>query len=561
MPTDLSPHRQHSPAARNLLRSRLPHPAVLLIVLGAAWVALSPSAFSQAQQATFANPAFQATWDRTDGPVAVGAVKRPWVWGPVPGKSLTESVVGLPGNGHLVQYFDKGRMEINNPAGNPKDPFYVTNGLLAVELISGQLQTGVAAYESRKPAGINLASDADDPSAPTYQSFNGVSNIPGAPNERRKTSQVGQIVRTAIDRQGNTQPWPQDHPDYGVRVAYFEPGTGHNVPDVFWNYLNEETDIFVNGDLARGKLFEPWFSVTGLPISEAYWSYVKVEGKYTDVLIQAFERRVLTFVPHLPSPFKVQMGNIGMHYYEWRYTSPAAVPTARGVATPTALARAKTLDVTIDTIQKRTSLIDLNSNYCIITNREQAPVRFDGWWLDSPKFGVVDRFYFPGGVSLPAGASMKVHAGAGNNSVTDVYMFRTSVMWEGMPYDYAVLYDNGGHEVSSLFPAADGNGEQPGTAPTATAEGGPPSTPSARGTATPQGTAGTRPTPTSAPPGPPPTSQASVPPAVTSSTPAGTTTATPATATVTGTRATGTATTTVTVTRTVTVTPTRTPTR
>src|SRR5207302_3928765 len=146
---------------------------------------------------------------------------------------------GLPGNSHLVQYFDKGRMEINNPSGKKDDPFYVTNGLLAVELISGLQQTGVSSYQNRGPANIDLASDADDPSAPTYQSFNGVSNIPDAPNDRHVASAVGQTVRTAIDRLGVSQPWPQEHSDYGVRIAYFEPVTGHNIPDVFWNYLNE----------------------------------------------------------------------------------------------------------------------------------------------------------------------------------------------------------------------------------------------------------------------------------------------------------------------------------
>src|SRR5205823_8652582 len=215
--------------------------SALLAVLVFAFVQFIPAVpggalvFSQVQ---FADPAFRTAWERPDGPVAAGAVERGWVWGPAPGTSLTEPFAGLPGNSHLVQYFDKGRMEINDPNAKKDDPFYVTNGLLAVELISGLQQTGVVTYQVRGPAAINLASDSDDPSAPTYQSFNGVSNIPGAPNERRGAAAVGSMVRTAIDRQGVTQPWPQDHPDYGVRIAYFEPVTGHNIPDVFWDYLN-----------------------------------------------------------------------------------------------------------------------------------------------------------------------------------------------------------------------------------------------------------------------------------------------------------------------------------
>src|SRR5436190_2878813 len=226
-----------------------------IMLVGAIAIALSQFVTNASSQAQFADPAFQATWERTDGPVAAGSVQRGWVWGPVPGRSLTEPFEGIPGNAHAVQYFDKGRMEINNPSGNKNDPFYVTNGLLAVELIAGVQQTGITAYLTRSPAAINLASDADDPSAPTYQTFNGVSNIPGAPNDRRAAAAVGSTVRTAIDRQGKTQPWPQEHGDYGVRIAYFEPSTGHNIPDIFWDYLNQQGKIIQDGKTVQGPLF------------------------------------------------------------------------------------------------------------------------------------------------------------------------------------------------------------------------------------------------------------------------------------------------------------------
>lgn len=422
-----------------------------LLVLGAVGL-VAQSAQSQSQ-GQFSNPAFKAAWDRTDGLVASGAARRPWVWGPVPGRALSEPFAGLPGNAHTVQYFDKGRMELNNPSANPKDPFYVTNGLLAVEMIGGVVQTGVATFEKRTPAAINLASDVDDRSAPTYQSFNGVSNIPGAPNERRKTSQVGQVVRTAIDRQGETQPWPQNHPDYGVRIVQFWPDTGHNIPDVFWDYLNQQADIIQDGQAVKGPLFYPWFAATGYPISEPYWSYVKVAGTYTDVLIQAYERRVLTFVPHLPSPFKVQMGNIGQHYYDWRYLN--AGQSGQGGNTPTSLALPPKANITIEGISYRAVLTDINGTYATIANKQQAAQSFNGWWLDSPKWGYVDRFYFPNGVTLAPGASMRVHSGPGINTPTDIYMYRTTIMWDRQLYDLAVLYDNYGREVDRFFPASD----------------------------------------------------------------------------------------------------------
>jgi LPXTG-site transpeptidase (sortase) family protein len=51
------------------------------------------------------------------------------------------------------------------------------------------------------------------------------------------------------------------------------------------------------------------------------------------VLIQAFERRVLTYAPDQPAGWKVQMGNIGQHYFEWRYGAngkgPEKLPAAK----------------------------------------------------------------------------------------------------------------------------------------------------------------------------------------------------------------------------------------
>ncbi|MEO5950937.1 MAG: hypothetical protein ABIQ44_00535, partial [Chloroflexia bacterium] len=82
----------------------------------------------------FADPAFQNTWSRTDQLVDEGKVKRSYYWGPTPGFTAYEDYAEGPSGKHLVQYFDKSRMEINNPNGDKSNPFYVTNGLLTVEL-------------------------------------------------------------------------------------------------------------------------------------------------------------------------------------------------------------------------------------------------------------------------------------------------------------------------------------------------------------------------------------------------------------------------------------------
>jgi hypothetical protein len=64
-------------------------------------------------------------------------VSRSYYWGP---HQISAPIYEqFDGGTRLVQYFDKSRMELNNPCtGNRLDPFFVTNGLLTVELVSGR---------------------------------------------------------------------------------------------------------------------------------------------------------------------------------------------------------------------------------------------------------------------------------------------------------------------------------------------------------------------------------------------------------------------------------------
>jgi hypothetical protein len=69
-----------------------------------------------------------------------------------------------------------------------------------------------------------------------------------------------------------------------------------------------------------------------LPISEAYWTRARVGTIPRDVLVQAFERRVLTYSPDNPAGSRVEMGNVGQHYLAWR--GSAAPPPPPDVAEP-----------------------------------------------------------------------------------------------------------------------------------------------------------------------------------------------------------------------------------
>ncbi|HUS16611.1 MAG TPA: LpqB family beta-propeller domain-containing protein, partial [Chloroflexia bacterium] len=256
-----------------------------------------------------------------------------------PRTSTREPNQESPGGTRLVQYFDKSRMEINDPSADPNGAFYVTNGLLTVELISGNMQIGAAAFSQRYTACINIAGDSDDATAPTYASFRNVSSVGGG-IEHPDTDKHGTAVTATIDRNGVVGTDPSKGTMAGGVNAYFEPATRHNIPQAFWTFLNQQGPVTENGQTVTRQLIVPWFYASGYPISDAYWANVKVAGQTQAVLIQAFQRRVLTYNPSNTPAFQVEMGNIGLHYYDWRYNnaghcapSPGTTPVATSVAT------------------------------------------------------------------------------------------------------------------------------------------------------------------------------------------------------------------------------------
>src|SRR4051794_14147351 len=285
------------------------------------------SAAPMAQQAGFADPALERVWQRTDLPVANGTVSRTWFWGPKPGEARQEPFQKSPSGPvrpRLVQYFDKARMEINDTTVDRNSPWYVTSGLLSVELISGQAQ----GFQKETP-NIPLASDLDDASAPTYRSFRSVADVPGNSTHAVKSA-VGQAVTATINRAGEVgSDASKSALAQAVQYGYYEPATQYNVVRAFWDFLHSTDIVYEGGQTKLRLLSDPWFYATGLPISEAYWAKVRIGGQPRDVLIEAFQRRVLTYVPDNPAGWRVQMGNIGQHYFSWRYGDgqPAPPPT------------------------------------------------------------------------------------------------------------------------------------------------------------------------------------------------------------------------------------------
>ncbi len=271
-------------------------------------LALQPVATAQPIVGAFGDAAFERMWRRTDRPVALGQAARGWIWGPTAGISFAEHYVDDTGSVRQVQYFDKGRMELM-PSGGAGSSATITNGLLVSELISGRVQIGPREYLDRGSAMVPIAGDPGDPDAPTYASL-AAWLAPAA-------DRTGQLPAERLLRDGSVIPYPRGARDE-TRLVQYVAATGHNIPAVFWDYLQRRGVVERDGVLVNDTLID-WVAVLGYPIAEPYWTTVLVGGVPREVLVQPFERRVLTYVPDEQPAWQVEMGNVGAHYYRWRY--------------------------------------------------------------------------------------------------------------------------------------------------------------------------------------------------------------------------------------------------
>ncbi|MHB8646921.1 MAG: hypothetical protein ACYDAR_14120 [Thermomicrobiales bacterium] len=238
---------------------------------------------------SYADPQFQTQWQQ-------GEAITPNFWGPLANakNGQQEPYKEASGGQRLVQYFDKGRMELTNGK--------VTNGLLASEIIKGQIQTGDATFQGQAPPAIAIAGDPTN-TVPTYATLatKAASLLAATP------SKVGSNVTATITSTGDVTNPTTVAPAPETTMSVFDDTTKHNVPKVLADYRDKAGLLTI-----------------GLAISEPFRATVKVGGVPKDVLIQVFERRVLTYTASNPDAFKVEMGNIGQHYYQWRYPNGAA---------------------------------------------------------------------------------------------------------------------------------------------------------------------------------------------------------------------------------------------
>jgi hypothetical protein len=294
-----------------------PAAAIIAFVLAAGLI-LPAAAYHLDDDAThpFANDAFYKNWERTDRPVLEGEADWTWIWGPKPFTDpMIEEYEDSPSGMRLVQYFDKSRKEINHPDADRDELWYVTNGLLVIEMVEEKIQIS---YEDwmpwPEPADQNIVGDPDDEDGITY------ADIKELDLRDKPALEEGTLIKQTIVNGEVVE--DEDFAEYEVTAErrYTVDGIDHTVASVFWDFMNATGTVYENGEKVEdGKLFEHPVYGTGYPITEAHWGTFKVDNEQKDVLWQCFERRCLTYTPDNDEDWQVEAGNVGQHYYRWRY--------------------------------------------------------------------------------------------------------------------------------------------------------------------------------------------------------------------------------------------------
>ena len=288
-------------------RSALTLGALATMTLGALPADAAPW---DGRRSNFADPRFEKVWRDSLGNGQNGAGQS-WIWGPRPWFDYMEVYKQSINGMRQVQYFDKARMEINDPMNTSGPLGGVTNGLLTVEMVSGRVKMGNGTNadenQQRLPALIPVAGDIGpdatiDTLTPTYETFGPIATTD---NGYRDQNKKGQRAGMMLTRTGGTSFRSDFAAQPGTELVVYDDVTGHNVPRVFEDFRNASP--------------VPAIVAFGHPISDPYWVQARVGGRVQDVMVQLFERRTLTYTPTNPAAFQIEMGNVGQHYFLWRY--------------------------------------------------------------------------------------------------------------------------------------------------------------------------------------------------------------------------------------------------
>jgi hypothetical protein len=202
------------------------------------------------------------------------------------GNTLSPSTVYA---GYRAQYFEKGRIE--DHIGESTDPNWrFLYGLLVDELQIARVPLPVAGETSTLSYG------------PSPTALINVADL--AQELRREPPPPGFAGGTMARSDG------------AVFVPYSQalrPAPGHNISSIFWPYINRR-DIFPGG----------WLHDVGLPMTEPITAVVtKGTLSNRNLLVQVFQRTILTYDPLNPTDFQIERANVGTDY---RRAFPDRVP-------------------------------------------------------------------------------------------------------------------------------------------------------------------------------------------------------------------------------------------
>ncbi len=222
------------------------------------------------------------TLSPTQAAPAVAPARPGWLWGGGPLLTSYEPAGGAAGN-QLVRYFDKGVMG--------------ADGQNAKAIVS-EMVGGYIVGEGGRPVVVSQAQQPVVAGGPSYAAFapltSGTEQRSGAINEQ--VTAAGAVVPITP---------PATNATYVARAQF---GGDHEVASPFAALPDAGV--------------KDWRAFLGKPITRPYWLQTEVAGKPQAILVQLFERRVLTYNPVAAAGWQVQFANLGRAYYDWRYHNP-----------------------------------------------------------------------------------------------------------------------------------------------------------------------------------------------------------------------------------------------
>jgi hypothetical protein len=192
-------------------------------------------------------------------------------------RTLGPPITGLVTvDGVAAQYFEKGRLE-DHYAAEPDPAWGVMYGRLTAELIE------------RDPGWFVNGTTL------TYAALG-----EAAAPQHRQPPPPGFVSGTALVRGAIRVP---ELAGDGIFVPYdaqLRAAPGHYIPRMLWAYMGR-ADLFPGG----------WLHDIGLPMTEPLIVETTKNGELRRIVMQAFERTVLTYDPHNPPAWRLERGNLG----------------------------------------------------------------------------------------------------------------------------------------------------------------------------------------------------------------------------------------------------------